>query len=533
MWGGWRAERNWAHKELRAEIKVEVRRRILAAVQSNMAEGLQKQGRLVKGLKEKAAPLPAMLRTGAGWVAGANGFRTRIQQYLGEISGKPQYPFGPGPPWVCPPKATPEAVAQLEQEFSQEEVWGAVMKQGSSKAPGETGVTGKMLKALGQEVVAPILTRVVNAAWKGAKLPQQWLTGVVCLIHKGTKGGPREELSSYRPITLLEVPYKVYTALINRRLMRLMEDEGLWAEAQGGFREGRSTTDNIWDLSLALLAANKGKEPVAGMFIDFAQAYDSVDWGALQAVIQLHGLGNRLAQAVLNMYEGALVRGITPYGLTETVKVQVGVRQGDPLSTTLFNLAINPLLWALAQEEGLAFGVRRSTVLAYADDIVIVVRSFDQLQRLLGRVEEYGAQVNLRVKAKKCGVFSLGQEAPPMALASGELLPHTHGCTLYHIHMQIHFFAQLPVNLHILLHLRLIVSPHNYIVCICQWGTTRCPPLHLPQHRVHQHVKQHWTHWVPLPCPPSRLHCGSQTPSGNRLHRGPPVELHDALTTGR
>ena len=73
---------------------------------------------------------------------------------------------------------------------------------------------------------------------------------------------------------------------------------------------------------------------------------------------------------------------------TESVTVQLtaGVRQGDALSTTIFNLAIEPLLRKALKGSGfLALGVSVKAT-AYADDIALISSGPQDLQDTLNEV---------------------------------------------------------------------------------------------------------------------------------------------------
>jgi sorting nexin-29 len=77
--------------------------------------------------------------------------------------------------------------------------------------------------------------------WKEEILPIERTEGIICPIYKK---GYRTICSNYRPITLLNVAYKIFTILINNRLSGIVESK--MEECQMGFRPTRSTIDNIF-----------------------------------------------------------------------------------------------------------------------------------------------------------------------------------------------------------------------------------------------------------------------------------------------
>ena len=73
-------------------------------------------------------------------------------------------------------------------------------------------------------------------------LPEDWTSAnVVPIYKKGSKDDP----SNYRPVSLTPVPCKVLEAIIRDRLMEHLQTEGLIAEAQHGFRPGRSCVTQL------------------------------------------------------------------------------------------------------------------------------------------------------------------------------------------------------------------------------------------------------------------------------------------------
>ena len=72
--------------------------------------------------------------------------------------------------------------------------------------------------------------------------PYEWVTSSVVLIFK--KGNPAS-CANYRPISVLSIAYKVFTAMMKNRLLDAGIDHFLWP-SQYGFRKARGTTDAIF-----------------------------------------------------------------------------------------------------------------------------------------------------------------------------------------------------------------------------------------------------------------------------------------------
>ncbi len=80
---------------------------------------------------------------------------------------------------------------------------------------------------------------------KGRGIPDDWKKVIIVPLHKDK--GSRSECSSYRGISLLSVPGKVYGRILTERLMEVTE--GKVCEQQGGFRKGRGCVDQIFAMN--------------------------------------------------------------------------------------------------------------------------------------------------------------------------------------------------------------------------------------------------------------------------------------------
>jgi len=76
--------------------------------------------------------------------------------------------------------------------------------------------------------------------WDEERLPTEWTGGIICPIYKK---GDRIICSNYRPVTLLNVVYKIFSILINSRLTKTVDNK--LEDWQMGFRPNQSTIDNI------------------------------------------------------------------------------------------------------------------------------------------------------------------------------------------------------------------------------------------------------------------------------------------------
>ena len=84
------------------------------------------------------------------------------------------------------------------------------------------------------------LHRLTTLFWREGKVPQQWNSAVITVLHKK---GDKTEYRNYRGISPVSHASKVLLKVVARRLSAYCEAKGLLPEEQCGFRPNRSTTD--------------------------------------------------------------------------------------------------------------------------------------------------------------------------------------------------------------------------------------------------------------------------------------------------
>ena len=88
-----------------------------------------------------------------------------------------------------------------------------------------------------------ILLDIINKTWKSDTFLQSWREALIISIPK-----PRKDHFNplnYRPIALTSCVCKTVERMVNGRLVWYLENNGLLAKQQCGFRSNRSTVDHL------------------------------------------------------------------------------------------------------------------------------------------------------------------------------------------------------------------------------------------------------------------------------------------------
>ncbi|KAK3564781.1 hypothetical protein QTP86_026411, partial [Hemibagrus guttatus] len=250
-------------------------------------------------------------------------------------------------------------------------------------------------------------------------VPLDWATGVVVPLFKK---GDRRVCSNYRGITLLSLPGKVYSRILERRVRPLVEPR--IQEEQCGFRPSRGTLDQLYTLHRVLEGSWEFAQPVHMCFVDLEKAFDRVPRGILWEVLWEYGVHGPLLRAVRSLYNRSRSLVHIASCKSDLFPVHVGLRQGCPLSPVLFIVFMDRISRRSQGLEGVRFGDHRISSLIFADDIVLLAPSSLDLQHALGHFAAECEAAGMRVSTSKSEAMVLDRKKVACTLqVEGEVLP--------------------------------------------------------------------------------------------------------------
>ena len=155
---------------------------------------------------------------------------------------------------------------------------------------------------------------------------------------------------------------------------------GTIVEEQNGFRSKQSCEDHIFSLTSIIQHRKASKLDTFAAFIDMNKAFDSVIRPLLLYKLLRYNIQGKMYNAIKALYCRTFSCINLNGHLTEWFESLVGVRQGDNLSPTLFNIFLNDLANELnALNLGIKMGDLKICMLLYADDIAIISENEQKL----------------------------------------------------------------------------------------------------------------------------------------------------------
>uniref|UniRef100_A0A8I7B9N1 Reverse transcriptase domain-containing protein n=1 Tax=Hordeum vulgare subsp. vulgare TaxID=112509 RepID=A0A8I7B9N1_HORVV len=186
-----------------------------------------------------------------------------------------------------------------------------------------------------------------------------------------------DKMQQFKPICLLRCIYKLITKVLTIRLEPHVDV--LFSRHQNAFIKNRDIMDGIMSLHEILHHTYAQKKKGIVLKLDFEKAYDKVNWEFLLECHSKRNFDPRWIDWIRRILVGGTISVKLNDEVGEYFQSAKGVRQGDPLSPFLFNLAADCLTKMVlkAQENGMFTGLATDLVengvaiLQYADDTIL------------------------------------------------------------------------------------------------------------------------------------------------------------------
>ena len=156
----------------------------------------------------------------------------------------------------------------LDSFITIKEIRKIAQKLKSGRATGIDLISNEMLQILA-ECEPEILCHLFNKILFSSEFPEHWITGMLLPVHrKGSKSSPK----NYRGIMLLSRLGKLFTSLLNERLLNYTVSNNILAREQIGFLKGNRTGDNLIILHSLIHKRFIERKKLFACFIDFEKA---------------------------------------------------------------------------------------------------------------------------------------------------------------------------------------------------------------------------------------------------------------------
>jgi hypothetical protein len=191
------------------------------------------------------------------------------------------------------------------------------------------------------------------------------------------KKGDKNNLSYYRPISILTLFNKIFEKIMCRRLLKHLKKNNILSKLQFGFRANTGTDNAIFSLISGILNALNQKTLVSGIFCDLEKAFDCVSHKILLDKLEFYGIRDKQYNLYKSYLQNRFQRMEILNGqnkkkvFADWVKVTNGVPQCSVLGPPLFIIDINDLPKILKSN---------SIPILFADDASVLISHANPLQ---------------------------------------------------------------------------------------------------------------------------------------------------------
>jgi hypothetical protein len=321
-----------------------------------------------------------------------------------------------------------ESRETLEDLTNEEEINMAFRKSDNNVAPGFDGLPYKFYKyweknyqdyiaekkddhqpkkTKRQPNILTILTLVFNDIEERGLANTDFILGAMHLLYKKKE---KTRIKNYRPITLTNMDYKLFTKTIAMKLGQIAK-ESIHLD-QAGFIPERGLYDHIRLTESVIKYCESTETNGYIMALDQEKAYDKIAHDYLWKALERFGFPQKFIFKIKQLYKGAQTVIMLNGTLPEGIDVKRGVQQGCPMSCLLYNIAIEPLAIALQKSnlKGIKVPGLVDRILAslFADDTLLYLSEKNSIEKVNRIIDKFCKASTAKFNIKKTEILPIG-----------------------------------------------------------------------------------------------------------------------------
>eukprot|EP01091_Cochliopodium_minus_P013438 TRINITY_DN432_c0_g2_i4.p1 TRINITY_DN432_c0_g2~~TRINITY_DN432_c0_g2_i4.p1 ORF type:complete len:1320 (-),score=301.97 TRINITY_DN432_c0_g2_i4:116-4075(-) len=233
----------------------------------------------------------------------------------------------------------------LEKKFNKNGIVDQIKRLRNGTSPGPDGLTPAFYKKY-NFLLSPLIASYANHCLERGSFDEEVTEGLIKPIPK--KNSDSRDVKNIRPITLLNILYKIITGAFADKLGLLLPR--IISDSQKAVRF-RQIHHNHFTLDQICKYAKFEKKEIIATFIDTEKSFDLVSHNWIKMVMKEFGFGENCMKLISVCLQQNFSRILLPNGeLSKGFNCYSGVKQGDPMSMMLFVLSIEPLIRAIENE---------------------------------------------------------------------------------------------------------------------------------------------------------------------------------------
>lgn len=290
------------------------------------------------------------------------------------------------------------------------ELGNALKQMENDKTPGSDGLTAGFYKVFWDLLKTPYHNALLQSL-KNQSLYVSATTGLITLIPK--KDRDLFELNNWRPITLLNVDYKIFTKALALRMKNKLAF--LIDPDQTGYMQGRDISHNIRRVFDIIQIAKDRNVELVIMSVDYEKCFDRVAHKAIQSALSYFNFGDVFRQYVAISLSNSRLSVINNGFFSPFFNAERGVKQGDCLSPYLALVVMEQLSIRIRNNDkikGININGHQHKLSQFADDLNLFLKfEKETLIEIAQAFERFERETDFKVNYDKMVIYRTGSLA--------------------------------------------------------------------------------------------------------------------------
>jgi len=294
-----------------------------------------------------------------------------------------------------------------DKDINKEEIHTALKSMSKNKSPGTDGLTVEFYMHF-YELFEDIFYKLFKCIEEESVMSRSMRHGMITLIHKKND---KRLLKNWRPISLLNVDYKILARIMSNRIKTVLPK--IISREQSACIMGRDISDTICSIRDIIHLVENEKMEGYLVKIDQQKAFDRVDHMFLLKCLDKYGFGKAFKNWIHIFYTDIYSTVKCNGYLTNYFPVKNSVRQGCPISALLFVLIAEPLNSTIKSNKDI-HGIQipnseiESIIFQHADDTTLTVRNKKSIAAIFHTFDQYSRASGAKLNKDKTEIMSLG-----------------------------------------------------------------------------------------------------------------------------